>query len=70
MVAVSGQTAAEYKHKVKLMFFFFIVKFPPQKNDSLASADSELAQCEAEVGTLLRILAELNVKMSALQIPR
>ncbi|KAI4904236.1 hypothetical protein NFI96_031765 [Prochilodus magdalenae] len=41
-----------------------------EKNDSLASADSELAQCEAEVGTLLRILAELNVKMSALQIPR
>ncbi|XP_036443118.1 colorectal mutant cancer protein isoform X1 [Colossoma macropomum] len=41
-----------------------------EKNDRLASADSELAQCEAEVGTLLRIIAELNVKMGALQIPR
>ncbi|XP_066503795.1 colorectal mutant cancer protein isoform X2 [Hoplias malabaricus] len=40
------------------------------ETDSLASADSELAQCEAEVGTLLRIIAELNVKMCALQIPR
>ncbi|XP_015458794.3 colorectal mutant cancer protein isoform X1 [Astyanax mexicanus] len=41
-----------------------------EKADSLASADSELAQCEAEVGTLLRIIAELNTKMGALQIPR
>ncbi|XP_072517296.1 colorectal mutant cancer protein [Salminus brasiliensis] len=41
-----------------------------EKADSLASADSELAQCEEEVGTLLKILAELNVKMGALQKPR
>ncbi|KAI5101639.1 Usher syndrome type-1C protein-binding protein 1, partial [Silurus meridionalis] len=39
------------------------------KTDSLAWADSELAQCEAEVGTLLQIISELNMKMSALKLP-
>ncbi|XP_027025916.2 colorectal mutant cancer protein [Tachysurus fulvidraco] len=41
-----------------------------EKTDSLACAESELAQCEAEVGTLLQIISELNVKMSALKISR
>ncbi|MCJ8737848.1 hypothetical protein PDJAM_G00028840 [Pangasius djambal] len=41
-----------------------------EKTDSLACADSELAQCEAEVGTLLQVISELNVKMGALKIPR
>ncbi|XP_035379058.1 colorectal mutant cancer protein isoform X2 [Electrophorus electricus] len=36
--------------------------------NSLASADSELAQCEAEVATMLHIIAELNVKMGALDL--
>ncbi|XP_046713834.1 colorectal mutant cancer protein isoform X3 [Silurus meridionalis] len=40
-----------------------------EKTDSLAWADSELAQCEAEVGTLLQIISELNMKMSALKLP-
>ncbi|XP_072555787.1 colorectal mutant cancer protein isoform X2 [Paramormyrops kingsleyae] len=30
----------------------------------------ELAQCEADMGTLLRIIAELNEKMTGLQAPR
>ncbi|TSM94644.1 Usher syndrome type-1C protein-binding protein 1 [Bagarius yarrelli] len=41
-----------------------------QKTDRLACAESELALCEAEVGTLLQIISELNLKMSALKIPR
>lgn len=41
-----------------------------EMTDSLACADSELAQCEAEVGNLLQIISELNVKMGALKIPR
>ncbi|XP_060797610.1 harmonin-binding protein USHBP1 isoform X2 [Neoarius graeffei] len=41
-----------------------------EKKDSLACADSELAQCEAEVGTLLQIISELNVKMGALKLSR
>ncbi|KAG7487920.1 hypothetical protein MATL_G00028550 [Megalops atlanticus] len=32
-------------------------------------SELELAQCEAEVGTLLRIIAELNGRMNAMQIP-
>jgi len=31
---------------------------------------AELAQCEAEVGTLLGIIAELNKKMGSLKAPR
>lgn len=31
---------------------------------------AELAQCEAEVGTLLSIIAELNKKMGSLKAPR
>ncbi|KAG7327627.1 hypothetical protein KOW79_009233 [Hemibagrus wyckioides] len=41
-----------------------------ENTDSLACAESELAQCEAEVGTLLQIISELNMKMGALKIPR
>ncbi|XP_039523322.1 colorectal mutant cancer protein isoform X2 [Pimephales promelas] len=41
-----------------------------QRSDSLESADSELAQCETEVSTLLQIISELNRKMDCLQIPR
>ncbi|KAK3533034.1 hypothetical protein QTP70_006220 [Hemibagrus guttatus] len=41
-----------------------------EKTDSLACAESELAQCEAEVSTLLQIISELNMKMGALKIPR
>ncbi|KAM9461392.1 uncharacterized protein ushbp1 isoform 1-T1 [Clarias gariepinus] len=41
-----------------------------ETTDSLACADSELAQCEAEVDTLLQIISDLNVKMRALKIPR
>ncbi|XP_067244670.1 colorectal mutant cancer protein isoform X3 [Chanodichthys erythropterus] len=41
-----------------------------QRSDSLVSADSELAQCETEVSTLLQIISELNRKMDSLQIPR
>ncbi|XP_067287746.1 colorectal mutant cancer protein [Pseudorasbora parva] len=41
-----------------------------QRSDSLASADSELVQCETEVSTLLQIISELNRKMDSLQIPR
>ncbi|XP_056122472.1 colorectal mutant cancer protein isoform X2 [Rhinichthys klamathensis goyatoka] len=41
-----------------------------QRSDSLESADSELAQCETEVSTLLQIISELNRKMDSLQIPR
>ncbi|XP_028818482.1 colorectal mutant cancer protein isoform X1 [Denticeps clupeoides] len=32
--------------------------------------DSELAQCEAEVAVLLKIIGELNAKMGSLQVPR
>lgn len=32
-------------------------------------SQAELAQCQAEVGTLLSIIAELNRKMGALQAP-
>lgn len=31
---------------------------------------TELAQCEAEVGTLLSIIAEVNKKMGSLKPPR
>lgn len=31
---------------------------------------AELAQCEAEMGTLLNIIAELNKKMGSLKAPR
>ncbi|RXN02285.1 colorectal mutant cancer -like isoform X2 [Labeo rohita] len=41
-----------------------------QRSDSLVSADSELAQCETEVNTLLKIISDLNRKMDSLQIPR
>ncbi|XP_056324412.1 colorectal mutant cancer protein [Danio aesculapii] len=41
-----------------------------QRSDSLVSADSELAQCETEVNTLLQIISDLNRKMDSLQIPR
>lgn len=34
------------------------------------ASQAELAQCEAEVGTLLSIIAELNRKMGALEAPR
>ncbi|XP_016331983.1 colorectal mutant cancer protein isoform X2 [Sinocyclocheilus anshuiensis] len=41
-----------------------------ERSDSLVSADSELAQCETEVNTLLKIISDLNRKMDSLQIPR
>lgn len=41
-----------------------------ERSDSLVSADSELAQCETEVNTLLQIISDLNRKMDSLQIPR
>ncbi|XP_026131632.1 colorectal mutant cancer protein-like isoform X2 [Carassius auratus] len=41
-----------------------------ERSDSLVSADSELAQCEMEVNTLLKNISDLNRKMDSLQIPR
>lgn len=37
---------------------------------NLGPSPAELAQCEAEMGTLLRIIAELNKKMGSLKPPR
>lgn len=37
---------------------------------NLEPTPAELAQCEAEVGTLLSIIAELNKKMGSLKAPR
>ena len=37
---------------------------------NLEPSPAELAQCEAEVGTLLNIIAELNKKMGSLKAPR
>lgn len=37
---------------------------------NLGPSPGELAQCEAEMGTLLRIIAELNQKMGSLKAPR
>lgn len=42
--------------------------FDPIAN--LEPSPAELAQCEAEVGTLLSIIAELNKKMGSLKAPR
>ncbi|KAM6962604.1 colorectal mutant cancer protein [Aplochiton taeniatus] len=41
----------------------------PYSSVSLEPSQAELTQCEAEVGTLLRIIAELNQKMGTLQAP-
>ncbi|XP_051957855.1 harmonin-binding protein USHBP1 [Xyrauchen texanus] len=41
-----------------------------ERSDSLVSADSELAQCETEVSTLLQTISDLNKKMDSLQITR
>ncbi|XP_052425374.1 colorectal mutant cancer protein isoform X2 [Carassius gibelio] len=41
-----------------------------ERSDSLVLADSELAQCEMEVNTLLKNISDLNRKMDSLQIPR
>ncbi|XP_071342368.1 colorectal mutant cancer protein [Trachinotus anak] len=46
--------------------------FDPEGSDPTASLEpspAELAQCEAEVGTLLSIIAELNKKMGSLKAP-
>ncbi|KAF3835319.1 hypothetical protein F7725_027877 [Dissostichus mawsoni] len=46
--------------------------FDPEGSDPTANLDpspAELAQCEAEVGTLLSIIAELNKKMGSLKAP-
>ncbi len=61
--------------KVKTGFAHFLAIFHisdtfQQRSDSLVSADSELAQCETEVNTLLKIISDLNRKMDSLQIPR
>lgn len=37
---------------------------------NLEPSPAELAQCEADVGTLLNIIAELNKKMGSLKAPR
>ncbi|XP_052466201.1 colorectal mutant cancer protein isoform X1 [Carassius gibelio] len=52
-----------------LAIFHISVKFQ-QSSDSLVSVDSELAQCETEVNTLLKIISDLNRKMDSLQISR
>lgn len=47
--------------------------FDPDGSDPTANLEpspAELAQCEAEVGTLLTIIAELNKKMGSLKAPR
>ncbi|XP_059197386.1 uncharacterized protein ushbp1 [Centropristis striata] len=44
----------------------------PEGSDAIANLEpspAELAQCEAEVGTLLSIIAELNKKMGSLKAP-
>lgn len=49
------------------------VTFDPEGSDpavNLEPSPAELAQCEAEVGTLLSIIAELNKKMGSLKAPR
>ncbi|XP_023261809.1 colorectal mutant cancer protein-like [Seriola lalandi dorsalis] len=46
--------------------------FDPEGSDSTANLEpspADLAQCEAEVGTLLSIIAELNKKMGSLKAP-
>ncbi|XP_037626028.1 uncharacterized protein ushbp1 [Sebastes umbrosus] len=46
--------------------------FDPEGSDPMANVEpspAELAQCEAEVGTLLSIIAELNKKMGSLKAP-
>ncbi|XP_070688519.1 colorectal mutant cancer protein [Pempheris klunzingeri] len=48
------------------------VTLDPEDSDPAASLEpspAELAQCEAEVGTLLSIIAELNKKMGSLKAP-
>lgn len=42
----------------------------PDPTGNLSPSTAELAQCEAEMGTLLRIIAELNKKMGSLKPPR
>lgn len=37
---------------------------------NLEPSSAELAQCEAEMGTLLNIIAEMNKKMGSLKAPR
>uniref|UniRef100_UPI0037E7A52A colorectal mutant cancer protein n=1 Tax=Semicossyphus pulcher TaxID=241346 RepID=UPI0037E7A52A len=41
----------------------------PDPPANLEPSPAELAQCEAEVGTLLRIIADLNKKMGSLKAP-
>lgn len=41
----------------------------PDPAGNLSPSTAELAQCEAEMGTLLRIIAELNKKMGSLKPP-
>lgn len=44
--------------------------FDPEGSANLEPSPAELAQCEAEVCTLLSIIAELNKKMGSLKAPR
>lgn len=37
---------------------------------NLGPSPAEMAQCEAEMGALLSIIAELNKKMGSLKAPR
>ncbi|XP_038142454.1 colorectal mutant cancer protein isoform X1 [Cyprinodon tularosa] len=49
------------------------VSFDPEVSEPLIGHEptpAEVAQCEAEVGTLLNIIAELNKKMGSLKAPR
>lgn len=47
-----------------------VATMTPDPEVNSEPSQAELAQCEAEVGTLLSIIAELNRKMGALQAPR
>ncbi|XP_042178432.1 uncharacterized protein ushbp1 isoform X3 [Oncorhynchus tshawytscha] len=46
-----------------------VTTMTPDTEVNSEPSQAELAQCEAEVGTLLSIIAELNRKMGALQAP-
>lgn len=50
----------------------YITLYPESSDPAVAMepTPAELAQCEAEVGTLLSIIAELNKKMGSLRAPR
>lgn len=67
LTQVSSKVKTGFAH---ILATFHISDVFQQRSDSLVSADSELAQCETEVNTLLKIISDLNRKMDSLQIPR